>query len=185
MDELAELAYRVVETERRLRNVMRYVEVTEVDPAKGLVKVVDRGGGPGKDLPSDWRPWMEMGGPQGVGNATTWKPPRVGQRGMWLSPSGNLAEGIIMPGGFSDKAGQPSQDGSAHVETNGKTKITATPDGYVIETDNVTIKAKSVTITAGQSIKLDSPTVEIDGFIRHTGDMVTTGTHTDRNGKHK
>lgn len=182
MDELAELAYRVVETERRLRNVMRYVEVTEVDPAKGLVKVVDRGGGPGKDLPSDWRPWMEMGGPQPGGNAATWKPPRVGQRGMWLSPSGNLAEGIIMPGGFSDRAGQPSQDGSAHVETNGKTTITATPDGYVIQTDNVTITAKSVTIK-GDTITLDGA-MTFKGNIQHDGDMTTTGAHTDKNGKH-
>lgn len=154
-EEIAELAFRLVETERRVRNVMRYIEVTEVDTAKGLVKVVDRGGGEGKDLASDWLPWMEHASPQGGGNATTWRPPRVGMRGIWFSPSGNLAEGMIMPGGFSNRAGQPSQDGSAHVETNGKSSTTMTPDAIRTQTQ----KAEH---GAGDSYVIRAPRVSIN-----------------------
>ena len=143
-EEMSEMAFRLAETERRQRNMMRYVEVVEVDAAKGLVKVIDRGGGEGKDLTSPWLPWMEMGGPQEGGNATTWRPPRVGMRGTWFSPSGNLAEGMIMAGGFSNAAGQPSQDGSAHVETNGKSRTTTTPDSRTVETEHYVVKAKRV-----------------------------------------
>lgn len=147
-EDIAELTYRLAETERRLRNTMRYAEITEVDAAKGLVKVIDRGGGEGKDLPSDWLPWMEMGGPQEGGDATTWRPPRVGQRVMWFSPSGNLREGMIMQGGFSNRAGQPSSDPSAHVETNGRSTTTMTPDSIKTQTKHAEHQADSYVIRA-------------------------------------
>lgn len=154
-EDIAELAYRLVETERRLRNTIRYAEITEVDAKKGLVKVIDRGGGEGKDLPSDWLPWMEMGGPQEGGNATTWRPPRVGQRVTWFSPSGNLREGMIMAGGFSNRAGQPSQDATAHVETNGKSSTTMTPDSLKTQTQ----KAEH---QAGETFIIRAPRVSIN-----------------------
>lgn len=143
LDQVLELTYRVAEAERRVRNVMRYVEVTEVDPAKGVAKVIDRGGGEGKDLPSDWLPWMELGAPRGGGNGTTWRPPTKGQRAIWFSPSGNLAEGILINGGFSNAAGQPSQSGDEHVETIGQTRVTYRPGQTIIKSPRVDINPSS------------------------------------------
>lgn len=154
-EEVAELAFKLAEAERRIRNTMRYVRVEEVDAAKGLVRVVDAGGGEDKDIVSDWQPWMEMGGPQTGGNATTWRPPRVGQRAIWFSPSGNLREGIIMSGGFSNAAGQPSQDASAHVETNGKSSTTMTPDSIKTQTQSAEHKAERAYVIRAPRVSIN------------------------------
>ena len=46
------------------------------------------------------------------------------------------------------------------------------------------VKATSVFVTADLLIHLKAPTIILEGFVDHKGDMVTTGTHTDANGVH-
>lgn len=145
-----ELTFRLEETERRIRNMVRFPVLTELDAAKGLAKSIDKGGGEGKDLPLPFLPWAEVAGPHGGGNRTTWRPPQPGQRMMLLSPSGNLAEGLLIPAGFSNAAGPPSQSGDEHVETIGATKTTLTPDGIKTETKNVEHKADAYVIRSAR-----------------------------------
>lgn len=139
--EFEDFLRRIVETERRVRNMMRYVNVVEVDPAKGLVRVKDDGSDPDQTFESDWIPWMEQ-----AGQTKTWTPPSVGQPMMMLSPSGNMADAIAVSGRFSNQNGQPSQKGDENVETIGDTTITR----------------------SGSKVTIKSPTIVLDGEV-HLG----------------
>ena len=141
--EFEDLLRRIPEIERRLRNVVRYGRVAEVDPAKGLVRMIDEGGGEGQDYTSTWRPWAEVGG-----GIRTWRPPTVGQQVVMFSPSGNLADGIVFPAAFSDAAPQPSDKGDEIVETIGAT----------------TLKMR------GDAVHLSSPTIVLDGDVHLGGE---------------
>ncbi|MEQ1712475.1 MAG: phage baseplate assembly protein V, partial [Hyphomicrobium sp.] len=123
---------RIPEIERRLRNMVRYAKVTEVDPAKGLVKLVDEGGGEGQDLPIDWIPWAEQGG-----GIKTWRPPTPGQRMVLFSPSGNLHDAIALNAAFSNENGQPSDKGDEIKETIGASSTTVRGDSHVIKSPRI------------------------------------------------
>lgn len=164
MDELQELVFRLTELERRVRNTVRHAEVVEVDAAKGLVKVVDKGGGDGKDLPSPWLPWAELGAPRSGGNGTTWRPPAVGQKMLWVSPSGNPGEGICLPSAFSNDCAQPSQDGAAHVETIGDARTTMKNGSHKLE-----VGGASVEVTPGK-ITLKCGEIVLEGNVHLGGE---------------
>lgn len=113
-----DLLRRIPEIERRLRNMVRYGRVEEVDPAKGLVKIIDDGDGDGQSLTTDWIPWAETGG-----GIKTWRPPTKGQRVVMFSPSGNLHDAISFNAAFSNENAQPSNKGDEIVETIGSTTL--------------------------------------------------------------
>jgi phage baseplate assembly protein gpV len=145
-----ELYYRIAELERMLRNMVRFVEVDEVDAAKGTAKATDRGGGEGKDLPLPQLPWAETGAPRSGGNGTTWRPPAKGQRMMCVSPSGRLSDGMLFPASFSDAAGQPSDKGDEHVETIGNARITYRNNSVLLECggSKIHMTPDGITLTA-------------------------------------
>jgi len=185
MSELDEIYYRLAELERGQRNIVRFVEVDEVDAAKGTAQATDRGGGEGKDLPLPMLPWAEVGAPQAGGNGTTWRPPAKGQRMMVISPSGRLAEGMLFPASFSNAASQPSQKGDEHVETRGKTRVTWSDNSATIDHGGMTLVMAEgkVTITAPHIEMIGR--IKIVGFIDHDGAMVSTKVHIDANGLHR
>lgn len=134
MSEFEDLLRRIPEIERRLRNMVRYGVIEDVDAEKGLAKMIDDGGGEGQSYTSDWRPWAEVGG-----GIKTWRPPTKGQQVVMFSPSGNLADGIIFNAAFSDQNKQPSQKGDEIVETIGDTTVT-------IRGDSVNIKSAKIVL---------------------------------------
>lgn len=156
--------FRLAELERMLRNMVRFVEVDEVDAAKGTAKTTDRGGGEGKDLPLPQLPWAETGAPRSGGNGTTWRPPSKGQRMMVISPSGRLSDGMLFPASFSDAAGQPSDKGDEHVETIGKTRVTYRGDSVTIEHDGMTFRM------GGGKVKITAPEIVFEGNVRLGGE---------------
>jgi phage baseplate assembly protein gpV len=155
--DIDQIMFRLAEQDRRIRNLIRFTEVTAVDPEKGTAESVDRGGGPGHDLPLRAMPWAETGAPDKSG--TTWRPPTKGSRMMVVSPSGNLADGLLFHAGFSDQVAAPSKDPNAHVETRGKArvewsdeKIELSHGGAVVtlKDGKITLKADTVEIDAAQ-----------------------------------
>lgn len=135
--EFEDLLRRIPEIERRVRNMMRYVTVAEVDPQKGLVRVKDDGGDPDQTFESHWIPWMEQ-----AGQTKTWTPPSVGQPMMILSPSGNMADAIAVSGRFSNQNPQPSQNGDENVEKIGNTTITRSGNKVTIESPTIVLKGE-------------------------------------------
>jgi phage baseplate assembly protein gpV len=120
-EDFERLIFRLAELERRVRNIVRYGRVTEVDAASARVKVTDEeaGGGEGKSITTDWLPWTEIGGA-----FRTWTPPSIGQQVAVISPSGNLGQGLVLPNAFSDHFPPPSDKGDEHVMAVGETRIT-------------------------------------------------------------
>lgn len=133
--EFEDLLRRIPEIERRVRNMMRYVTVAEVDAAKGLVKLKDDGEDPDQTLETDWVPWMEQ-----AGQTKTWTPPSVGQPMMLFSPSGNIADAIALAGRFSNQNAQPSQKGDENMVTIGGTTITTSGDKVHIKTGTIVLE---------------------------------------------
>lgn len=133
--EFEDLLRRIPEIERRVRNMMRYVTVAEVDAAKGLVKLKDDGEDPAQTLETDWVPWMEQ-----AGQTKTWTPPSVGQPMMLFSPSGNIADAIALAGRFSNQNAQPSQKGDENMVTIGGTTITTSGNKVHIKTGTIVLE---------------------------------------------
>lgn len=140
---------------RRIANAARYGVVQEVD-YKGdtagfpAVRIAMQDG----KLLSDWVPWFA---PR-AGKDRHWNPPEEGEVGLLLSPSGDLANGVFLPGLFSD--------GNANGDRAGLDRRTY-DDGTVIEYDReehtftidatesegkVVVKAKKVEIQAADGI---------------------------------
>lgn len=136
--EFEDLLRRIPEIERMIRNIIRYGKVLEVDAAKGLVRMVDDGGGEGQKLETDWRPWGETGG-----GIKTWRPPTVGQAVMMISPSGNLAHGIVFSAAFSDENKAPSDKGDEIKETIGASSVTVRGDSHVIKSPRIDLNPTS------------------------------------------
>lgn len=133
-----DLLRRIPEIERRMRNTIRYGRVEDVDPAKGLVKITDDGGGDGQSLTTDWIPWAETGG-----GIKTWRPPTKGQRMMMISPSGNLHDAIALSAAFSNENAQPSDKGDEIKETIGDTSITTRGDNHTIKSPRIDLNPVS------------------------------------------
>jgi hypothetical protein len=123
---LASVQEQLAETNRRLSNIMRPGQVTDVDYAKGLVKVKVG------DLDSYWVPWAER-----AGGIKTWSPPSVGEQIHLMSPSGEPGQGWVLPGGYSDQNPQPHDKGNENVLVIGNTKIIATGSGLKIESGSI------------------------------------------------
>lgn len=137
-EDFEQLIFRLTEAERRIRNMVRYGRVAEVDPANARVKVIDEDGGDHK-LTTTWLPWAEVGG-----NVRTWHPPAIGQQVVMFSPSGNLGHAIVFPAAFSDQYPQPSSAGDEQIITIGSTTLKLKGDEAVVETPHAIIKAGKV-----------------------------------------
>lgn len=93
------LEKRIEQLDRRLNNTLREAKVVEVDAGKGLAKVEAHG------LKSGWSPWLAR-----AGDILEWEPPTVGERVMFISPTGEPGQGVILQGGYSNQFPQPSTD---------------------------------------------------------------------------
>lgn len=144
---------------RRLSNVARYGTVAEADytgttagfPA---IRVQLQDG----EILSDWVPWFT---PR-AGKDRVWDPPEVGEVVMLLAPSGDLANGVAIPGLFSD--------GNANGDRAGLQRRTF-DDGTVVEYDR---QSHKLTIDATESdgevlVKVQTVNVEASGAVTIKG----------------
>jgi phage baseplate assembly protein V len=148
---------------RRLSNVARYGTVAEVDytgqtagfPA---LRVQLQDG----EILSDWVPWFT---PR-AGKDRVWDPPEVGEVVMLLAPSGELANGVAIPGLFSD--------GNANGNRAGLQRRTY-DDGTVIEYDR---EAHKLLMDVKGDVRIKA-TGKID--IEADGDVKIVGARIDLN----
>ncbi len=82
---LDELIFRIAELERLLANIVTIGMVTQVDEANAQVKVKIG------DIETAWLKWGE----QKAGADRSWNCPDEGEQVVVLSPSGDLAQGIV------------------------------------------------------------------------------------------
>lgn len=132
----------IAELSRRLENMIRIGTIAEIDHAARRVRV-DSG-----SLTTDWLKWRV-----GRAGATrTWEPPTIGEQVMILSPSGELANGIVIPSIYSDAHDAPDASPDTHV--------TSYPDGAVVSYNHQTgamgvTGIKSATIEASGDVAIN------------------------------
>ncbi|CAM5398625.1 hypothetical protein AFEL58S_01999 [Afipia felis] len=118
---ILELEKRIEQLDRRLNNMVREAKVTEIDAEKGLVKVEAHG------LKSGWSPWLTP-----AGDIMEWNPPTVGERVVFMSPTGEPGQGFLLHGGYSDQFKQPSTDKGERLIKVGDDLISITRDRTIV-----------------------------------------------------
>lgn len=145
--QLADMAFRIAELERRARNRERTGTIVDLDLGKGLarVKISEENG---KPFVGPWMPWSEVAS----GGIKTHIPPTLGEQVKVRSENGDLTDGLIDMSIPSDANPRP-HDGPEAVITKGSTRIQIGDD--VIEMTTATLK--------------------VTGAVEITGDVTTTG----------
>lgn len=115
------LEKRIEQLDRRLNNTLREAKVVEVDAGKGLAKVEAHG------LKSGWSPWLAR-----AGDIIEWEPPTVGERVMFISPTGEPGQGVILQGGYSNQFPQPSTDKGERLIKLGDNIVSMTKDRTIL-----------------------------------------------------
>jgi phage baseplate assembly protein gpV len=114
-------------------NMLKIGPVAAVDAKKGYR--IDLGvGSDGAPFLSPWMPHPENGG-----QSSTWMPLSVGQIVGILSPNGDLTQGLLLRGGFSDENAQPSEDLTANLLQAFGVEISM-KDGQLVIKGNVKIE---------------------------------------------
>lgn len=143
---------------RLLHNLIRLGTIAEVDTATARVRVQS-----GENL-TDWRPWLSAR----AGTTKAWDPPTIGEQVLLLSPSGDLAQAIVLTGIYSDA--NPAPAASAELWRH------IFPDGTQLDYDH---SANCLTIEAVGDVALSATgTVTVDASkIHHNGGqgVVTQG----------
>ena len=174
------IAYRVSELERRLANVLRIGTIAVVEPstARATVQI--------GELLTDFLPWLTLR----AGADRTWWAPTPGEQVVLLSPSGEHANGVILPALYQTAFGAPANlptkhvtqyaDGSKieHDALTGTITVQGTAKVIVQAAAEVDVTAAQVKITGQTTIT--GPTtitgeVTISGGVTATGDLITTG----------
>ena len=86
------------ELDRKLANLIRVGTVKEADYKKARVRIQI-----GKIL-TDWLPWVTSR----AGQDRNWSAPSIGEQVVLLSPSGEMAQGVVIPAIYQNKHPAPS-----------------------------------------------------------------------------
>ena len=92
------MSFELVEVDRRLANIVTLGSIAAVDVANAVAQVQIGG------ILTDWLPWLTAR----AGNDITWWAPEVGEQVVILSPSGDLAQGVVLPGLYQTAHPAPS-----------------------------------------------------------------------------
>ncbi len=150
MNSLAELA-------RLIENTVRFGTVAEVQYTPPRVRV--RTG----ELLTTWLPWLAWR----AGESREWDPPTINEQVILLSPSGQLANGVVITGVFSDLI--PANGDRAGL------KRRTYADGAVVEYDSVAHHLRAVLPAGGTSEVISDGGIRIVGDIVHEGNYTQTG----------
>lgn len=161
--------------DRQIANMVMLGVVAELDEAQARVRVDCDG------MRTDWIPWTEYRAGPGV---RTWSAPEVGEQVVVAAPYGDPTQGVVIGSVF-----QESHDAPANVKTKHRTEYA---DGTVVEYDreankltidvgegSVVVNCKTATVTASESVTLDTPethatgNLTVDGTIDAGGDITT------------
>ncbi|AZP73578.1 phage baseplate assembly protein V [Pseudomonas poae] len=142
---------------RMLENFIRFdlIAAVQMEPPRVQVKT--------GALDTAWLPWLALR----AGADQEWDPPTVGEQVILLSPSGQLANGIVVTGLFSD-----------HIPANGDRpglRRRTYADGAVIEYDSVAHHLNATLSENGTTSLVSKGGINIIGPINHQGDYNQTG----------
>jgi phage baseplate assembly protein gpV len=158
--EIRILTRRLVETERRMAQMVLPGRVAVVDHDKRRLRLEIGKADDGAAILSPWVRWPEAS----TGTLKVHVPPPIGTPMTLISPSGTVGAGSIAQwGAYTDADAAPSKASDAAVIAFGDTVITIQGDRAAIETAKLSIKAD----------------VEIEGDITTTGSITNNGVRID------
>ncbi|NMZ97475.1 phage baseplate assembly protein V [Pseudomonas lundensis] len=142
---------------RMLENLIRFGVITAVqmEPPRVQVKT--------GTLTTAWLPWLALR----AGSDREWDPPTVDEQVILFSPSGQLANGIVITGLPSDHIPSNGNRAGLHRRTYA--------DGTVIEYDSVAHHLNAVLADGGTTNLVSTGGITIVGPITHQGDYTQTG----------
>ncbi len=97
--------FSISELDRKLANIIRLGIVKEIDYQKARARIKI-----GKIL-TDWLPWITAR----AGEDRSWSAPSIGEQVVILSPSGDMAQGVILPAIYQQKYPAPGNDGQRNI----------------------------------------------------------------------
>ena len=142
---------------RMLENLIRFgvIATVQMDPPRVQVKT--------GSLTTAWLPWLTLR----AGSDREWDPPTVDEQVILFSPSGQLANGVVLTGLFSDHIPANGNRAGLHRRTYA--------DGAVIEYDSVAHHLNATLPDSGTSSLVSKGGINIIGPINHQGDYNQTG----------
>lgn len=145
--------------EQQVGEAIQYGVVASVDYANATCTVTLG------DLSTGELPWVA----QRAGGMRYWSPPTIGEQCVVLAPEGDLENGLVVLGLYSDANPAPSNDPDV--------AQMVFPDGASISYNHAT-HVLAVILPAGGSATIDAPDVTINGNVAINGDVTITGTAT-------
>ncbi|MGK4311716.1 phage baseplate assembly protein V [Pseudomonas mosselii] len=147
----------IADLARLLENIVRFgtVEAVQMQPPRVQVK--------SGNITTAWRPWLNLR----AGADREWDPPTIGEQVVLLSPSGNLAQGVVLAGLFSDLIPANGEREGLHRRTY--------RDGAVIEYDSIAHRLRAILPEGGITDITSTGGINITGPINHVGDYTQQG----------
>lgn len=145
---------------RMLENLIRFgvIAAVQMEPPRVQVKT--------GTLTTAWLPWLALR----TGSDREWDPPTVDEQVILFSPSGQLANGVVLTGLFSDHIPANGNRAGLHRRTYA--------DGAVIEYDSVAHHLNATLPESGTTSLVSKGGINIIGPINHQGDYNQTGNQT-------
>jgi phage baseplate assembly protein V len=137
---------------RLIENLIRVGTIHEVNHDQKLCRVTSGG------LTTGWLPWFSLR----AGTTKDWDPPTQGEQCIILSPSGEVAAGVVLAGLYSNAFNAPS--------SNPDECLREYPDGARISYNHATgalnaVGIKTALVEAATSIMIDCPQVTFTGKV--------------------
>lgn len=148
--------FEIAELHRRLANLIRLGKVVEADYGAARVRVQIG------ELVSGWLPWLTGRASQDC----TWWAPEIGEQVILLSPSGELAQGVVLMGLYQDNHPAPGDGPDKHTVTY--------HDGAIIEYDRGAHHLKAVLPDGATAELVATGGMSIEGDIAVTGKVTVT-----------
>ena len=142
---------------RLLENLIRFGVIAAVQMVPPRVKVKTG------ELTTAWLPWLALR----AGSDREWDPPTLDEQVILLSPSGQLANGVVITGLPSDHIPANGDRAGLHRRTYA--------DGAVIEYDSVAHHLNATLPDSGTTSLVSKGGINIIGPINHLGDYNQTG----------
>ena len=142
---------------RMLENLIRLGVIAEVQMMPPRVKVKTG------ELTTAWLPWLALR----AGSDREWDPPTVDEQVILFSPSGQLANGVVITGLPSDHIPANGNRAGLHRRTYA--------DGAVIEYDSVAHHLNATLTDGGTTNLISKGGINLVGDITHKGNYNQTG----------
>ena len=154
--------FNISELNRRLANLIRLGSIVKADYTNARLKIKSG------SLLSGWLPWISVR----AGNDRSWWAPETGEQVLIFSPSGDLAQGVVLPGIYQNAYPAPAKNPDHN-------QITYS-DGAIFNYDRHR-HHWNIHLPAGATITLVAAGgVSIIGDVEVTGDIKATGEVEDR-----